>query len=323
MTLPLSDQLKVVFLGTGAAIPSLRRGLPSLAILREGEIFLCDCGEGTQLRLLQAGLPPSRVSTIFVSHLHGDHIFGLPGFLTTQQMTNRTAPLTIVGPVGLNRYLTALRRVTEFTIDYPLRVIELEAEKRHTLRISALRIRTAPLHHRMPCIGYRFEEAPRPGKFDVTRAEELGIPSGPLRGELVRGRTIRIDGRTIRPEQVVGRPIPGRVIAFCADTRPCEAATELAENADVLIHDSTFSDEHEDKARETFHSTAREAAHVARQANAHRLILYHISTRNDEEGEKKLLRQAREIFPATDLATDFMQIELSRRRPTEGQPHES
>jgi len=309
----MSDEVKLVLLGTGAAIPSKERTTSALALIREGEIILCDCGEATQLKITQAGLAPSKIHTICISHLHGDHFFGLPGFLTTQQMLGRTAPLTLYGPPGLRRFMHCLARITRTQIDFPFNIVELDAAGSTRFRSGAFDVQAAPLDHNIPCLGFRFQEGTKPGRFNVERAEALGLESGPLRRQLVEGRPVRIGGRTIQPGQVLGAPQPGRCIAYCTDTRPCEAGIELARGADLLIHDSTFPSSEADLASRTGHSTAAQAAGTAVQANAGALVLWHLSSRIARQGEKELLEEAREIFSNSELARDLLQIQLPRR----------
>lgn len=307
----MNDELKIVFLGTGAAIPTLRRGLPSLAIIKDNRTFLCDCGEGTQLRIMQAGLHPSKISHIFISHLHGDHIFGLPGFLSTQQMMGRMNPLTLFGPKGLKKFIEKVRNISEFTLDFSLRIVELEPE-RQKFQVDDFVVKTSLLEHRSLCYGYGFFERPRPGKFNVEKAKMFDIPPGPQRAALKQGNAIFVHGRKIRPDDVLAPPVPGRVIAYCSDTRPCSSAVELAKDCDVLVHDSTFAEHHKDKAHESFHSTAEQAAKVAARANAKKLILWHISSRYDEDDERELLAQARQVFPESYLSRDFAEIKIER-----------
>ncbi len=307
----MNDELKIVFLGTSAAIPTLRRGLPSLAIVKDNRAYLCDCGEGTQLRILQAGLHPSKIGHIFISHLHGDHIFGLPGFLSTQQMMGRTNPLTLWGPKGLKKFIHGIRKVAEFPVDFPLRISELMPESQK-IKIDDFTIEAVPVEHRSLCFGYGFFEETKPGRFDVVRAEMLAIPPGPQRAALKEGKTIHVHGKEIEPKDIVGEPMPGRIIAYCSDTRPCSNVIELARGCDVMIHDSTFAEHHKERAHESFHSTARQAAEVALQAGAKKLMLWHISSRYDEDEERELLAQARQVFPESFLCQDFAELNIQR-----------
>lgn len=308
----MTDLLKLIFLGTGAAAPSITRRSPALAIQREGEVILCDCGEGVQVRLQQAGVSPADVRTILISHLHGDHLFGLPGFLSSQQLFKRVQPLTLYGPVGLKRYLDCVQAVSKYPVDYPLTVVELE-EERHCFRAGAFEILVLPLCHTSPCLGYRLQEDAKAGKFDAQKAIALGIPNGPERKLLQQGQTVPVGGRLIDPADVVGPTIPGRVIAYCTDTMPCENALVLANDCDVLVHDATFSDAYADRAEPTRHCTSRQAAQIAKDAGAQQLMLWHLSIRVHGEQEAALLAQAREVFPPAELPSDLQELIINRR----------
>jgi ribonuclease Z len=311
-TEPMSDELKIVFLGTGASVPSKRRGLPSLAVVSDGEIFLFDCGEGTQMKIREAGLSSSRIRHIFISHLHGDHVFGLPGFLTTQQMMGRTSGVTIYGPAGIKYFLDSIKFATGSTVTYPVEIIEFSEAFPKEFRVKSFRITAAALEHRGVCYGYRFDEDQKPGKFDIKTAEHLKIPNDSSRTDLQQGRSIQVGNREISPEEVLGPPRPGRSFAYCTDTRPCDNGATLALGVDALIHDSTFADDHSDWAIQTLHSTSREAALLAARQKVGRLMLWHISNRYNESQENELLKQAREHFIESYLTFDFDEITLSR-----------
>jgi ribonuclease Z len=308
----MSDELKMVFLGTGASVPSKRRGLSSLAAVSGGDIFLFDCGEGTQMNIRTAGLSPFKIRHIFISHLHGDHVFGLPGFLTTQQMMGRTTGVTIYGPGGIENYIDAVRTATGSTITYPVEFVEFSDTSPSAFRIKSFLVTPAALEHRGVCYGYRFDEDQKPGKFDDEKARQLGIPDDSSRTELQQGRPIQVGDRLVLPEEVMGPPRPGRSFVFCTDTRPCESGAALAREANVLIHDSTFGDDHADWAVQTRHSTAREAAQLAAKQKVGKLMLWHISNRYDEVQEEDLLRQARELFKNSFLTFDFDVIPIPR-----------
>ncbi len=307
----MADVIELTFLGTGASVPSAKRGLPALVVSREGEAVLLDCGEATQFRISQADLHPSRNRTILISHLHGDHFFGLPGFLSSQQMADRQSPLMLAGPPGLKDFFSCLKNVSHFNVHFPLDIIELDGNEHEPLHSSGFKITARPLEHRVPCLGYRLEESPKPGVFDADKAEALGLPHGPIRGRLQKGKAVEWRGRTISPEELIGPERPGRVIAYCTDTRPCDNAVKLAEHADVLIHDSTFNDAFAERARHTFHSTAREAAKVAQNAGARQLVLWHISTRLLYH-DKELLDQARDVFLNSVLSQDLQTLSIER-----------
>ncbi len=295
--------MRVITLGTGAGRPTLQRFASATALEHEGEILLFDCGEGTQIQLMRSPLHWGRLSTVFIGHLHGDHLFGLPGLLGTMSLAEREDPLKLFGPVGLKVYLQTLQAVQSLWLRFPLEVIEIEAPGR-ILETESYEVFTAPLNHVIPCWGFRFSEKPRPGLFDERKAEELGIPAGPLRGDLVHGRSIQLaDGRQIRPEEVVGPRRPGLQFAYCLDTQPCDAVLELAQGCDCLVHEATFGQDMQAEATKWGHSTARDAARMAKEAGAKKLILTHLSSRYLDPSA--LLQEAAGLFENTALAADL------------------
>jgi ribonuclease Z len=302
----MNEPIRLLFLGTGAAVPSPRRALPTLALLFPGEIALCDCSEGTQQRLAVVGLSPSRIRHIFISHLHGDHIFGLPGLLTTQHLLARQTPIDIWGPAGIARFIEGVNAVTGHRCDFPLTIHEFSQDEVAAIALEQFSFSARRLEHSKECYGFRLCTHPRPGRFDQLKAAALGIPEGPQRRALLEGFSIQLeDGRMIRPEEIVGPERPGDVVAYCTDTRPCAAGVALARGADVLLHDSTFSPGLQALAQETGHSTAVEAAEVARQAGVKHLLLWHISGRHDAAEVTEMVRQAQEVFTATSVPEDF------------------
>lgn len=302
----MSHSIRLVFLGTGAAVPSLRRALPTLALVFPGEIVLCDCSEGTQQRLMSAGLSPSRIIHIFISHLHGDHIFGLPGLITSQHLLNRDAPMHLWGPTGLGQYLAGITAATGHQSRFPLYIHEWDTERVEETRLENFTFSAAKLEHSKPCYGFRICANPRYGRFDLSKAEALGVPPGPARGQLQHGKSIYLEnGRLITSEQVVGPVRHGPCIAYCTDTRPCSASVELARGADILLHDCTFTEDLQQRARETGHSTAAEAATVAQAAGVQRLFLWHLSVRNDTTDDQSMLDQARAVFHDTQIPDDL------------------
>ena len=303
--------MKITFLGTGAAAPSLSRGLPALAVQNENKIVLCDCGEGTQMQIQRAGLAPSKIQSILISHLHGDHVFGLPGFINSQQLMGRVAPLFIYGPKGIKKFINCIMQVSKHKPDFPFDIIELDGEEAQ-FSTGGFAVTSRQLQHSEPCFGYRLQEPPKPGIFDAAQADALGIPHGMERAALQRGESIWHNGREIRSHEIVGPSRPGRVIAYCTDTRPCDAGIHVARNCDLLIHDATFSDAHTDRAEPTMHSTGREAAVVARKASAKMLALWHVSIRLHGIEEENLVQQAREEFPNSHLPSDLEEIEVHR-----------
>ena len=299
--------IKVITLGTGCALPTPERNLSATAVVREGDLLLFDCGEAAQIQIRRAGLKLSRLRHVFISHLHGDHITGLVGLLMTMAMTDRREPLEIYGPPELAEYLDSCRRLLGLRFTYPVRCrpahpgVLCEAQN-YTVSCRSLR-------HRIPTFGYAFREKDRPGRFLIEKAKELNVPEGPLFGRLQRGEEVVLsDGRAVSPSQVLGPSRRGVKIAYCLDTAPCPEAQQLAHEADLLIHDSTFAPEDAQRAAEQDHSTSLQAALLARDAGVRHLILTHISSRYTDE--QTLLAPAREIFPNTLIAHDLMEIEV-------------
>ena len=301
---------EVTPLGVGGALPTRDRHLSALALRREGRVLLFDCGEGTQHQLLRAGLLGSRLEAIFITHLHGDHVYGLPGLLSTLALQERTEALTVVGPEGVGAIIEGPPGLAKDGFPYPLRLVELEegTEHRVVYEGGAFRVEARPLEHRVPCFGYRYEEAERPGRFDVEAARAAGVRDGPDFETLARGGTVSVGGREVGPEGIVGPQRKGTVIAYCLDTAPCPGARRLAQSADLLVHDATFCDDEAHRAEETAHSTARQAAEVARDAGARRLLLTHFSARYSETDA--LVAQAREVFPCTDAAEELVTVSV-------------
>lgn len=302
---------RVVFLGTGSGKPMPHRNVASVAFFRDGELYLFDCGEATQIQLSRSSLRPGALEAIFLTHFHGDHVNGLPGLLGSLTLNRRERSLDLFGPTGLDRWLETLRDLRILWPGFPLEVHENDTPGQ-VMRGDDFTIEVAPLSHRVETWGYAFLEDARPGRFDLERAKELGIPPGPRYGQLQSGNTVELDdGRTITPDQVLGPPRPGLKVVYVSDTTPCEAAVDLAEGADLLIHEATYPAGEESRARERGHSTAADAARCAQKAGAHRLILTHISQKYVDLDE--FVRPARDIFPETDVARDLMEVELQRR----------
>ena len=295
--------MRVITLGTGAGRPTLHRYASATALEYEGEVLLFDCGEGAQLQLMRSPLHWGRLSNIFIGHLHGDHLYGLPGLLGSLSLSERQEPLRVFGPAGLRAYMETLQAIQSLWLRFPLELVEIEAPGR-ILETPSYEIFTAPLKHVITCWGFRFSEKPRPGIFNEKRAEDLGIPDGPLRGELVQGRSIRLpDGRTVQPQDVVGPRRPGRQFAYCLDTEPCEAVLELAQGADCMVHESTFGKDLQSEANRWGHSTAADAARMAKEAKAKQLVLTHVSSRYTEP--EALLNEAATIFENSVIAEDL------------------
>jgi ribonuclease Z len=311
----IGQTMRFTVLGTSSARPTLRRNVSATLVELDGESVLFDCGEGTQRQALVAGLRLSRLRLVAITHLHGDHVNGLFGLLGTLVLDGRTRPIRIVGPRGLARLVMAGRSLRLFSSGYGIDLQEYE-QAGEVFRGMGYRVLCRPLDHSIETLGYAVVEDDRPGRFDTERAIELGVQPGPAYGQLQRGGAVAgAGGILVRPEQVLGPIRRGRRLAYCLDTRPCDGGVELAREADVLIHESTFGDDAQEEASAYAHSTARQAARVAAAADSRRLVLTHFSSRYDEAGAGQLLNQAREVFPATDLAADFYSFDLGPAPP--------
>ena len=300
--------LSLRFLGTSAARPTVERGVSSLAVVREGETLLFDCGEGTQRQMMRYGISFA-LDDIFVTHFHGDHVIGLIGLFRTLALQGRTETMRIWGPRGAKRVVHA---VTHFGVDrigFPCEITELAPGD--AVPRTGYAIVPFPADHRgAPALGYALIEEERRGRFHPDMARELGIPEGPLWGRLHRGEIVTLDdGRVVDPSHLVGPTRPGRRVVLTGDTRPGDDTVRAAQDADLLVHEATFGDEEAVRAAETGHATAREAAEVARRAGARRLILTHFSARYSRD-TSDLVREAREVFPDVVAARDGMEVEV-------------
>jgi ribonuclease Z len=270
--------MRVTFLGTSGAVPTTERAPSALLCNREGERFLFDCGEGTQRQMMQFGTGFS-VTHLFVTHLHGDHVLGIPGLVQTWDFNDREEPLAIHAPPGSREHIESLLHAGGHRPSFPIRVHEV-APGRVALDGDGFEVRAFETQHRTRSVGWVLVEDDRRGRFDRERAEELGVPVGPKFGRLHDGESVELDdGRVVHPEQVVGEPRPGRRLVYTGDTRPVRATEEVAAGADLLIHEATFASDEADRARSTGHTTAREAGTLARRAGVKRLALTHISSR--------------------------------------------
>ncbi len=268
----------VTFLGTGGAVPTTRRNTSAIFCRREGDRFLFDCGEGTQRQMMRFGTGFA-VSQIFVTHLHGDHILGLPGLIQTMDFNDREAPLAIHVPTGKQNAIWELLDAADSRPSFPLD-IEGVGDGDLVFDGEGYEIRAFGTDHDTRSVGYALVEDDRKGRFDRERAEELGVPVGPMFQKLHAGEAVELDdGTVVEPEQVVGAPRPGRTLVYTGDTRPSDRTVDAARSADLLIHDGTFASDNEARAARTAHSTAREAAEIANKAGAKRLALVHISSR--------------------------------------------
>jgi ribonuclease Z len=307
--------MKIIPLGTSSGKPTLRRNVSALAVVGEGEWWLFDCGEATQTQIARAGISPQKLAGVFISHLHGDHFNGLPGLLSTMSLDQREKELTLVGPTGIDEYLRLLARLNICHVNYPLRLREFDAqyfagrEQELVYESARFTVTTRPLDHRIFALGYRLEEKTKPGRFNLERAKALGIHPGPLYSRLQSGQAVTLeDGRVIHPSEVLGPPRPGKVVSYCLDTRPCANAVKLSENADWLIHEATFTEELIEESNHFGHSTAIQAAEIAIEAKARRLLITHFSSRFPDI--RLLLEEARSVFPQTVAAEDLIEVEV-------------
>ena len=300
--------LEATFLGTSAAVPTAGRNLSGLFVKREGEGFLFDCGEGTQRQMMRYGITFA-LSDIFFTHMHADHMLGVTGLLRTLGLQGRTEPMNLYGPVGSEKMLWRAITLGSEKQHFEIRVFELTPDtplKRQGYSIIPFTVE----HGDRMAIGYHLSEETRLGRFNPEKAREMGIPEGPLWGKIHKGETVQLPGgRTIKPAELVGPSRPGRRVVLTGDSRPSEGTVIAATGADILIHEATFATEEAPRALETGHSTAREAAEVAAKAGVKQLVLTHVSARYSRD-TSELEREAREVFPATIIARDGMEIEV-------------
>ena len=326
-------KIELIILGSAAATPIKERNLSSIAMRYKNKILLFDCGEDFQRRFAEAGLKFNKPQFIFISHFHGDHILGLPGFLFRLSLNERTAPLTIFGPRNLFIYVYLHKKILGLKANYPIKIIEIDHQNRkliefegldseepkHTLDINEnilynskyFSIKYTLVDHSVITYAYAFIEKPRYGKFNPDRARELGIPESRIWKKLQEGEIINLKGQIIDPikEGIVGPKRPGRKITYSGDLKPTQNLIDLGKDSDILIHEATFSKSLAETANEKKHSTSVDAALDAKKMNAKKLILTHISSRYQEDAQK-LLEEAKEIFPNTVLAEDLLKIEL-------------
>ncbi len=306
--------LSLHLLGTAASRPTVERNVASLALVREGETLMFDCGEGTQRQMMRYGVSFA-LRDIYFTHFHADHVIGVIGLMRTMALQGRTDPLRLLGPRGASRHL---KRAVEFGMDrvaFPVEIVDLEAGQ----RVEYAEFAVVPFgvdHGPSSSLGFAVIEPERKGRFNPERARELGIPEGPLWGRIHRGEPVTLpDGRVVDAAELVGPRRPGRTVVITGDTRPCEATVEMARDADLLVHEATFGDQEAERARETGHSTAREAATVAARAGVRRLVLTHLSARYSRSAAE-LEREAREVFRETTVARDGMEVTVPYRDAT-------
>ena len=299
--------MKLVFLGTSGAMPTIQRGLSCTCLVKDNEVLMFDAGEGAQISYLKSGLPWNKKMKIFVTHLHGDHCIGILGLLQSMNLQNRVKPLEIFGPEGIDEFITANIKILNFGLSFPVLITKINEgmlvdEKDYSIFASDAK-------HRIPAFSFRFDEKDKPGEFFPEKAKALGIPEGKLWHELQIGNSVEIDGKKIVPSQVTGEKRSGRKIGISGDTRPTDKLVEFFKNCDYLSFDSTFADELKEKAVEANHSTAKEAAELAEKANVSTLILTHFSARYNDESV--LLKEAKEIHDNTITAKDLLEVNIS------------
>ena len=300
--------MTVRFLGTSAACPTVDRGVSALAVVRDGETMLFDCGEGTQRQMMRYGVSFG-FTRMFFTHTHSDHVLGVTGLLRTLQLQGRTAPMELYGPKGSSKTLRQCISLGGERISFPIEITELVEGQ--TVRREDYHVGCFAVDHRgASAVGYAIVEDTRLGRFNPDLARAMGIPEGPLWGQIHRGQAVTLtDGRVIQAEELVGAARRGRRVVFTGDTRPCAATIDASRDADLLVHEATFADDEAARALETGHSTAREAAEVARMAGARRLVLTHISARYSREAPE-LIAEAKTVFARTQIARDGLEIDV-------------
>ncbi|HAQ1709005.1 TPA: ribonuclease Z [Enterococcus faecium] len=312
--------MELQFLGTGAGVPAKHRNVTSIALKlldERNEVWLFDCGEGTQMQILRTTIRPRKIGKIFITHLHGDHIFGLPGLISSRSFQGGDTPLEIYGPKGIEEYIKVSLGISQTRLSYPLKFIELN-ETAPIFTDQQFSVYTKKLNHGIDSFGYRVVEHDHKGELQVDRLKELGIPAGPLYGKLKQGETIQLEyGRTINGKDFVGPDKKGRIVTILGDTRKTHNSVVLAENSDILVHESTFNKDEARMAHNYFHSTTHQAAEVAKEAQAKRLLLTHISARYLGKAALELEKEAQEVFENTTIMKDFDSIEIPFREEEE------
>ena len=300
------------FLGTGAGIPSRERNVSSLAVqvsAPKRDVWLFDCGEGTQQQILDSSFGLRKIGRIFITHLHGDHIFGLPGLLASRSFVSDAGEVTVYGPPGLRDYVETALRISGTHLSYSLVVQEIEPGDE--LEIETFKIKISQLDHGLMSYGYRVEEPRKPGRLDIDKLQKLGIQPGPIYGRIKQGETIVLEnGQVLKGSDFVGPSRQGRCLVILGDTRFSEASIELARAANVLVHEATFGAGLVEKAQAFYHSTTIQAAQVAKEAGVDTLVLTHVSSRYRPESYPALLAEARSVFPNSYLAEDHFTFQL-------------
>ncbi|WP_394232876.1 ribonuclease Z [Niallia oryzisoli] len=306
--------MELFFLGTGAGVPAKLRNVTAIALklLEErGSIWLFDCGEATQHQILHTSIKPSRIENIFITHLHGDHLYGLPGLLASRSFQGGESKVTIYGPAGLKAFVETSLSVSGTYLKYPLEIVEISEGV--LFEDEQFIVEARKLEHGIPSYGFRIIEKDRPGTLLVDKLKEAGVTPGPLYKKIKEGISVTLeDGTILEAARFVGPKQKGRVVTILGDTRICEAAQELARNADLLVHEATFAKGEEALAYDYYHSTTTQAAETAKHANVKTLCITHISSRYDRNAAEELLQEARSIFSNSEIAADFKSIAIPR-----------
>jgi len=311
--------VNITFLGTSSGVPTLTRNVSSLALKlsQKAEVWLFDCGEGTQHQLIKSTIKSSQIRKIFITHMHGDHIYGLPGLLATLGLSGNSKGIDIYGPSNLKNFISSALKNSYCKISFPLKFFEVENSAQTNTNLfedELMEVKCASLKHRLPAFGYRVNEKDKPGQFNLEKAKKLNIPEGPIYGRLHSGQRVKLeDGRILNGSDFCGEPRKGESFVYCTDTIFSKRAVELSKNVDLLVHESTFSDKDEEMAFEKLHSTTTMAAKTALLSNAKKLVLTHISPRYTPKSLVKpidLLNEAKQIFPNTFLAKDFLTTKI-------------
>ncbi|MBG3079720.1 ribonuclease Z [Proteus mirabilis] len=305
--------MELIFLGTNAGVPSKDRNVTSMVLdlqNKQKSMWMFDCGEATQHQILHTRVKLPRLNKIFITHLHGDHIFGLPGLLCSRSMGGTEAGLTVYGPTGIKDFIETSLTLSHSYLTYPINIVEIDAAG-FLFEEEGMKVSCEALSHPVPCFGYRLEEENSHGKLDALKLKTENIPTGPWLQELKQGKTITLpDGRVINGQEYIGPEIKGRCIAIFGDTQPTPDALKLANNADVIVHEATFKHEMAEQANSRGHSTTVQAATLAKDANVKKLIITHISSRYLPEDCVELLNECQHIFSHTEIAADFAVFKL-------------
>ena len=309
--------MELLFLGTGSGVPSKLRNVSSIALkllAERNSVWLFDCGEGTQHQILKTTLKPRKIEKIFITHMHGDHIYGLPGLLSSRGFQGGEEPITVYGPKGIMGYIQASLRFSGTRLSYPIHFVEFEDEgvifEDHQFKVSVKK-----LQHGLPSFGFRIEEADHEGTLDAEKLKELNIPSGPVYGRLKNKEIVTLDDGTILDgNDFVGPTQKGRTVTILGDTIKHPNSVALAKNADVLVHEGTFGPGEESLAREYNHSTAAQAASVAKEANVEQLLLTHFSSRYLYKDLKAIEKETQALFPATFIMQDLQEVSIPLKK---------